>query len=114
MAASWRYLCWMKATLAAPRSKIEIRTTPAQKQIIEQAAQAEGVNLTSFIFSRVFPEAQRVLGDRSLFVLNQASWYKLGKILSRPAKSNPKLRELLTTPSVLEERRRSHGRTRKA
>jgi uncharacterized protein (DUF1778 family) len=104
----------MSTTLEAPRSKIEIRTTPAQKQIIEQAAQAEGVNVTAFIFSRVFPEAQRVLGDRSLFVLNQTSWDSLGKILNRPAKPNPKLKELLTTPSVLEERRRSHGRTRKS
>ncbi len=104
----------MKAIPNAQRSKIEIRTTKAQKQIIEQAAQAEGVNVTAFIFSRVLPEAQRVLGDRSLFVLNQASWDKFTGILNRPARPNAKLKSLLTTPSVLEGRRHSHGRNRKS
>jgi uncharacterized protein (DUF1778 family) len=104
----------MKTTTAAQRSKIEIRTTPAQKKIIEQAAQAEGVNVTAFIFSRVLPEAQRVLGDRSLFVLNQSSWESLAEILNRPARSNARLKELLTTPSVLEQRRHAHGRNRKS
>ena|ERR1700733_3123661 len=103
----------MNTTSEAQRSKIEIRTTKAQKQIIEQAAQAEGVNVTAFIFSRVLPEAQRVLGDRSLFVLNQTSWDSLTEALNRPARTNAKLKELLTTPSVLEERRRVHGRNRK-
>jgi len=104
----------MKATLEAPRSKIEIRTTKAQKQIIEQAAQAEGLNVTAFIFSRVLPEAQRVLENRSLFVLNERSWDKLGTILNRPAKPNPKLKKLMSTPSVLEQRPRPHGRNRKS
>jgi uncharacterized protein (DUF1778 family) len=102
----------MKTT--AHRSKIEIRTTKAQKQIIEQAAQAEGVNVTAFIFSRVLPEAQRVLGDRSLFVLNQTSWDSLASILNRPARPKAKLKELLTTPSVLDARRLVHGRNRKS
>lgn len=103
----------MNTRTAAPRSKIEIRTTPAQKQIIEQAAQAEGMNVTSFIFSRVLPEAQRVLGDRSLFVLNQPSWDNLAAILSRPAKPSAKLKELAQSPSVLEQRR-VNGRNRKS
>jgi uncharacterized protein (DUF1778 family) len=103
----------MNTTIGTPRSKIEIRTTPAQKQIIEQAAKAEGVNVTAFIFSRVLPEAQRILGERSFFVLDQPSWKKLGTILNRPAKANPRLKALAETPSVLESRRRTNGRTRK-
>ena len=103
----------MKA-MEKPRSKIEIRTTPAQKQIIEQAAQAEGVNVTAFIFSRIFPDAQRILGDRTLFILNQASWKELQSILDRPAKPSAKLKELMQTPSVLERRQPAHGRTRKS
>jgi uncharacterized protein (DUF1778 family) len=104
----------MNTTVNAQRSKIEIRTTRAQKQIIEQAACAEGVNVTAFIFSRIFPEAQRVLGERSLFVLTQTSWDKLGDILNRPAKPNSKLKEFANTPSILEQRRRPHGRNRKS
>ena len=104
----------MKTERETQRSKIEIRTTPAQKQIIERAAQTEGVNVTAFIFSRVLPEAERVLGDRSLFVLNQTSWDNLGSILNRPAKPNAKLKKLLAAPSMLEERRRPHGRTGKS
>ena len=100
-------------TLESPRSKIEIRATKAQKQIIEQAAEAEGLNVTSFIFSRVIPEAERVLGDRSLFVLDQAAWKSLAQILDRPAKPNAQLRKLAQTPSVL-ELRRPHGRNRKS
>lgn len=95
------------------RSKIEIRATPAQKQIIEKAAQTEGVNVTSFIFSRVLPEAQRILGERSLFVLSQSEWADLEAILHRPAKPSPQLRKLMQTPSVLERRRRPNGRTGK-
>jgi uncharacterized protein (DUF1778 family) len=104
----------MKTPTETTRSKIEIRTTPAQKQIIEQAARTEGVNVTAFIFSRIFPEAQRILGERSLFVLNQSSWKELERILDRPAKPTAKLKALLQTPSVLEQRRRTHGRTGKS
>jgi uncharacterized protein (DUF1778 family) len=100
-------------TTERPRTKIEIRTTPAQKQIIEQAAKAEGVNVTAFIFSRVFPEAQRILGERSLFVLNQSSWKELETILNRPAKPSARLKELMQTPSVIEQRR-PHGRAGKS
>jgi len=103
----------MKATVEPSRSKIEIRTTKAQKQIIEQAAEAEGMNVTAFIFSRVLPEARRVLGDRSLFILKPDAWDNLTSLLNRPAKPNARLKELMTKPSVLEERRRAHGRNRK-
>lgn len=93
--------------------KIEIRTTRSQKQLIEQAAQAEGVNVKSFIISRIFPEAQRILADRSLFVLNEVAWSNFNNILDRPIKENPKLKELLNNPSVLEQRRIASGRNRK-
>ncbi len=104
----------MNTTVEAQRSKIEIRTTKPQKKLIEQAAKAEGVNVTAFIFSRVLPEAQRVLGERSFFVLDQSSWTQLGKILDRPANPNAKLKELMQSPSALEQRRSAHGRTRKS
>src|ERR1700685_4631331 len=104
----------MNTTTGAPRSKIEIRTTPAQKLIIEQAAEAEGVNVTAFIFSRIIPEATRIVGERSVFFLNSSDWDKFNAILDRPAKPSAQLRDLATTPSVLEERRKAHGRARKS
>ena len=99
----------MATALRSSRSKIEIRTTPSQKQMIERAAEVEGVNVTSFIFSRVLPEAERVLGDQSLFILTTAQWTKLERLLNRPSRHTPKLRKLMSTPSVLERRKRSRG-----
>jgi len=86
--------------------KIELRATKAEKDMIEQAARAEGVNVKSFIFSRIIPEATRILGERSMFVLKAADWDKFNAILDRPSKPNSKLRELAHTPSVLEDRRK--------
>jgi uncharacterized protein (DUF1778 family) len=91
----------MNTTLETQGGKIELRATKAQKQIIEQAAQAEGVNVKAFIFSRIIPEATRILGERSVFVLNAVSWDRFNAILDRPAKPNAKLRDLASSRSVL-------------
>ncbi len=104
----------MKAALETQEDKIELRATKAQKMIIERAARAEGVNVKAFIFSRILPEAQRILGERSLFILNPAAWDRFNAILRRPAKPNARLRDLLRSPSVLEKRAKPHGRSGKS
>jgi uncharacterized protein (DUF1778 family) len=102
----------MSTTLEAG-AKIELRATKAQKAMIERAAEVEGVNVKAFIFSRIIPEASRILGEQTLFLLNEADWKKFNAILNRPAKPNAKLRALMTTPSVLEKRKKPHGKARK-
>lgn len=104
----------MSATLETQNDKIELRTTKAQKRIIEQAARTEGVNVKAFIFSRILPEAQRIVGERSLFILDEQAWGKLDAALKRPAKANAPLKSLLARPSVLEKRAKPHGRSSKS
>lgn len=83
--------------------RLSIRATGQQRQLLEQAAEAAGKTLTAFVLDASSVEAQRMLADRRVFVLDEASWEQFDAALQRPAVDKPQLRELLETPSVLEQ-----------
>jgi uncharacterized protein (DUF1778 family) len=47
--------------------------------------------------------AADILADRRVFVLNEDAWRVFDQALSRPAADVPGLRELLSTPTVLDQ-----------
>lgn len=83
--------------------RLEVRTTAAERELIERAAATRGGDLTEFVVGTAVEEARRVLADRDAFVLDpeqQAAWEALN---SRPARELKSIRALLDRPSPFVE-----------
>ena len=68
--------------------------------LVRQAATERRQNLTDFVIGAALIEAQRVLADRTRFVLADAAWEEFAALLDRPVQSIPGLERLFSRPSV--------------
>jgi uncharacterized protein (DUF1778 family) len=84
-------------------SRINVRTTDRERQVLQQAADAAGKTLTAFVLDAANREAERALADRRFFVLDAGQWDKFQEALDRPAEDKPGLRALLRNPVVVDE-----------
>ncbi len=87
------------ATTRTRSKRLEVRTTPEERSIIDRAVEESGTDLTTFVVTHVTDAALRVLADRDRFVLSpdaQRSWDELNR---RPARDLPGLRKLLERPT---------------
>lgn len=66
---------------------LQLRATAQQRQLIDQAAAAEGVSRTEFILRSCQDRAQAVLLDRTLFSLNPEQSVALLADLNHPEQS---------------------------
>lgn len=87
------------AITRARDERIEFRTTPETRRLVERAVEASGSNLTDFAESSLVLAAQRVMADRGHFVLSERAAAEWEAINSRPARELPGLRELMARPS---------------
>lgn len=79
--------------------RLEVRTTPEDRSLIDRAAAIAETDLTEFVVSNLRTAARRVLADRDRFTLDadaQASWEAINR---RPARNLKGLRALLDRPS---------------
>jgi len=70
---------------------------------MRRGAQQRGESLTDFIIQSACAEAEQALADQRRFSLNAEQWTAFVAALDRPALPKPRLRRLLTEPSVLEK-----------
>ncbi len=80
-------------------SRIELRATEDDRDLLDRAAAALGTDRSSFLLSQGRLAAQRVLADRDQFVLVTSAQQEWERINSRPARSLPGLVRLLERPS---------------
>ena len=80
-------------------ARMEIRTTPEDRELIDRAVAASDTDLTQFVVSNLTVAARRVLADRTEFSLNSESLRAWEKINQRPARDLTGLRELMQRPS---------------
>ena len=85
------------------QARLGLRMTPRQKADFEAAAQVKSKPVSSFIVEAAEAEAQRVLSERTIFIVDPARWRLFQEALDRPAMDKPRLRALLTGPSVFDE-----------
>lgn len=76
------------------------RVAPTADRIVRQAAESAHRTLTEFVVDAALMEAERVLADRTQFVLARAQWDSFVAILDRSPQDNPGLKELFSRPSV--------------
>src|SRR3989338_582054 len=88
----------------AERSKstrIDVRAAASVKATLQRAAATTNKSVSEFLLDAGLAAAE-ALADRRHFVLDEARWKAFLKALDRPAVERPRLKKLLTTPSVIE------------
>jgi len=80
-------------------SRIELRASQADRDLLDRAAAALGTDRSSFLLSQGRLAAQQVLADREHFVLDAAAQQEWERINSCPARVLPGLKRLLERPS---------------
>ncbi|MBD2297673.1 DUF1778 domain-containing protein [Nostoc sp. FACHB-87] len=82
---------------------INIRAHQAQRDLIDLAAEALGKNRSDFMLETACREAQAILLDRRLFVLDDEKFQEFMAILDAPPSVNENLRQLLTEKAPWDE-----------
>ncbi len=94
----------MAATETRRRSRrLELRTTPDERELIDRAAAATETDLTEFVVGSAVHAAQRVLADRDRFELDTDALEAWEAINAGRARELPGLRRLMERPSPFAE-----------
>lgn len=84
------------ATRTRRRSRrLELRTTPEERELIERAVAVTGTDLTDFLVTQARIAAQRVLADRTSFTLDAKAVAAWEAINDRPTRELPGLKRLM-------------------
>lgn len=83
--------------------RLELRTTPDERALIERAVAATGTDLTEFVVVNAVDAARRILADRDSFVLDDEARAAWEAINARPARDLPGLRRLMGRSSPFAE-----------
>ena len=83
--------------------RLELRTTPAERELIDRAAAATSSGVTEFVVGNAVIAAQRVLADRDRFELDDEALAAWEAINDRPARDLPGLRRLMERSSPFEQ-----------
>lgn len=93
----------MAATEQAARTRrINFRATRQEEKLIRLGAAQRGLNLSSFVLESARLQAEQALADKRSFELGSKDWQNFLRLLDRPPQEKPRLRALLSEPSILE------------
>lgn len=82
--------------------RIDLRTTSSTKRLLQEAASAKRKSVTEFVLDAALEEAGDVLAERRLFILDDEQWSAFMAALDAPTTPRPRLKALLSEPSVFE------------
>lgn len=89
--------------LTTPRSeKLDLRLTPAAKQLLHAAAAAERRSVSEFVLDSALSRAEATLADRRFFGLDAERWQAFLAALDAPPRPLPRLERLFAEPSLFE------------
>lgn len=83
-------------------TKVQLRMRPLQKQVIARAAELKRTTLTNFMVEHAFEAAQNIIADQAHFYLSPEKWNEFVAALDAPPRDLPRLRQLLSEPSVFD------------
>lgn len=93
------------ATTTARRKRtgrLNLRTTPTEDRLFETVAAKQGVSVSKFVLESACTRAEDILTEERHFALSPDRWKAFVSALDRPVQPKPRLRKLLSEPSVLE------------
>lgn len=82
--------------------RIELRTTPQVKVLLQQAAASANKNVSEFLLDAGIHAAEDALADRRLFRLDERQRRAFDAVLDRPVARKQRLARLLAAKSVIE------------
>ena len=82
--------------------RIDIRTMPNVKRLLQEAASVSNKTVTEFLLDSALTQAAEVLADRRLFLLDDKQWQEFIAALDAPPRPMPRMERLLREPSILE------------
>jgi len=92
----------MPALRPTKNERIDVRTSSSVKLLLQEAARVSHKNVSEFLLDAGITAANQTLADRRLFVLDDKQWAAFEQALDRPVQDKPRLKDLLTTPGLLE------------
>lgn len=94
----------MSTTETRRRSRrLELRTTPDERELIDRAVAATDTDITEFVVTNAVEAARRVLADRDRFALDADALEAWEAVNARRARDLPGLRGLMKRPSPFAE-----------
>lgn len=84
------------------QERLNLRTTPEQKRVLEEAAGLARQTVTAFVLDAAWDAAQRLVAEQTTYPLGEDAWRRFCDALEGPPVELPRLRAFLATPSVLE------------
>ncbi len=88
---------------ATRSEKLDLRLTPEAKRTLNAAAAASQRSVSEFVLESALARAEETLPDRRKFVLNEKQWKAFLAALDMPPRPMPRLKRLLSEPSVFEK-----------
>jgi uncharacterized protein (DUF1778 family) len=79
----------------AKTQRIHLRVADSDDELLRLAADASNESLSEFLIESGRERAERVLADRTRFVLSPAEWRAFTSAMDRPARDNPAIAALL-------------------
>ena len=83
-------------------TRLNLRASSHQQQMIRQAANAVDKSVTDFVLESATASAERVLADRRWFIVSDEDWSAFEALIDAPVDSAPRLAALLQEPTVLD------------
>jgi uncharacterized protein (DUF1778 family) len=81
--------------VAVRTAPINLRAFPAQRDLIDRAAAAQGKSRSDFMLEAACERAEAVLLDQTFFAVDESSLRALHELLDAPPVENPGLSRLL-------------------
>lgn len=76
-------------------ARIDLRTSPEAKALIERAAALMGTTVSGFMLQNAYEAAQRVVADNDILVLSQTAFDAFVAACEHPSEPNEALRALM-------------------
>jgi uncharacterized protein (DUF1778 family) len=84
-------------------TRLNLRASTQQQQLIRRAAAALDKSVTDFVLDSATVAAEQILADRRWFMLDDDQWERFQELLDAPVTDSPKLRKLLSQPTVFDD-----------
>jgi uncharacterized protein (DUF1778 family) len=86
----------------ARTQKLDLRLTPAAKQLLREAASVSQRSISEFVLESALARAEETLADRQRFGLDAERWEAFMQALDAPVRPLPRVQKLLTEPGLFD------------
>ena len=92
----------MKTLNLSKTERIDVRASSSVKQLLQEAARSCHKNVSEFLLDAGIVAANQALADRCHFPLTEEQWEAFQQALDAPQQPMPRLKKLMTEPSILD------------